>query len=88
MTLRVFSPEGEVLLNRAIGGYMGHVGSSITYGLRADRGAYRELSGWRTGIEDLVGDEYVEIPSIRRGNCGRVVSARMRRGVVDVEQLF
>jgi hypothetical protein len=88
MTLRVSGPEGEVRLNRAIGDYMGHMGSRITYGLRADSGVSGELSGWRMGIEDLIGDEYVEIPDTRRGSCGHVVNARIRRGVVDVEQLF
>jgi hypothetical protein len=82
MTLRVFDPEGEVRLNKVIGGYVGHVGSKITYDLRADGGC-----DWITGIDDLVGEGDDECRERFRGKCGHLLTAR-GMGTVKVEELF
>ncbi|KAF1836229.1 hypothetical protein BDW02DRAFT_494125 [Decorospora gaudefroyi] len=92
MAVRVFDPEGKVRLDKAIGGYVGLVGSKITYDLKADGGSSSERSSWITGIEDLVGDRDTEgadgEPRHMRGSCGHVVGVRVGKNVVRVEEMF
>jgi hypothetical protein len=89
MSVRVIDPEGKVRTNKTIGGYVGRVGSTITYDLKADRGGVAEPSGWLAGIGDLVGNGGTDAQDdAMRDNCGHLVGARMGRGVVGVEQLF
>jgi hypothetical protein len=57
-----------------IGGYVGHVGSKITYDLRADGGS-PERSDWILGIDDLVGKGGEEGRERVRGSCGHLVTA-------------
>ncbi|KAF1947848.1 hypothetical protein EJ02DRAFT_472252 [Clathrospora elynae] len=95
ITVRVFDPEGEVRVNKVIGGYIGHVGSKITYDLRADGDKKRRLNaepgGWITGICDLVG-ELEDDSAIRSGHhwgsCGHRVGGRVGGNVVRVKELF
>jgi hypothetical protein len=86
MTVRVYDPEGEVRLNKFIGGYVGQVGSKITYDLRAD-GRSVERSEWIMGIDDLVGEGESNGRERVRRCCGHLVSAR-GRVAVRVEELF
>jgi hypothetical protein len=86
MTIRVYDPEGEIRLNKVIGGYVGQVDSKITYDLRAD-GHSAERSEWIMGIDDLVGEGENDGRERVRGCCGHLVSARARVAV-RVEELF
>ena len=86
MTVRVYDPEGEVRLNKVIGGHIGHVGSKMTYDLKADRSSL-ERTEWITGIDDLVGaGEDKGKERTGRGGCGHLVGAG--RGAVRAEELF
>jgi hypothetical protein len=85
MTVRVYDPEGEVRLNKVIGGHIGHVGSKITYDLRAARNSL-ERTEWITGIDDLVrrGEDKGK-ERTGRGGCGHLAKGR---GAVRAEELF
>jgi hypothetical protein len=86
MIVRVYDPEGVVRLNKVIGGYVGQVGSKLSYDLRADGGS-AERSVWVTGIDDLVEEADDNAGERVRASCGHLVGAR-RRTAVKVENLF
>lgn len=92
MTLRVYNPEGVLRLEKNIGGFMGQVGSKITYELRAPRSGMNcpERSEWIAGVEDLVGEmEGADEERERsRGVCGHLIRGRVGKSVVTVEDIF
>jgi hypothetical protein len=90
MIVRVFDTEGDVRVNKAIGGHIGRIDSKITYELRADvESAGR--SEWITGIDDLMGDagdEGTDLFERNRGSCGHVANRGIGRSVARVDNLF
>jgi hypothetical protein len=87
MTVRVLNPEGEVEVNKVIGGHVGHIGSKITYDLRADTETVGK-SGWLAGMSDLARSaENTDIFERNRGGCGHLVP-NGGNNVVGVDDLF
>ena len=96
MTVRVYDPEGALCLEKDIGGFMGQIGSKITYQLTADRSQascelagidYPERSEWIAGIEDMVGEMEDAECERSRGSCGHLVGGRVGKNVVTVEDI-
>ncbi|CAN9124252.1 unnamed protein product [Alternaria alternata] len=83
MVIRVFDPEGEVRVNKIIGGHIGHIDSKITYDIKT-----AGRSGWITGIADLVGDKGTELLRCNRASCGHFVSGGTGHSVLMAEDLF
>lgn len=89
MTICVSSPEGEVKVNKIIGGHVGYVGSKITYDLRADNETVGRTE-WIVGMNDLVGNaekENQDMFESSRRSCGHLVGSG-GGNVVGVEDLF
>ncbi|KAI4955195.1 hypothetical protein J4E91_001053 [Alternaria rosae] len=89
MTICVSSPEGEVKVNKIIGGHVGYVGSKITYDLRADNETVGRTE-WIVGMNDLVGNaekENRDMFESSRRSCGHLVGSG-GGNVVGVEDLF
>ncbi|KAF1841952.1 uncharacterized protein K460DRAFT_388761 [Cucurbitaria berberidis CBS 394.84] len=99
MTVRVYDPEGILRLEKDIGGFMGQIGSKITYHLKADKSRSGhglvgingpERSEWIIKIEDLVGESEaadVECEDSRR-DCGHLVGSRVGDSFVRAEAIF
>ncbi|CAN9140093.1 unnamed protein product [Alternaria alternata] len=83
MVIRVFDPEGEVRVNKIIGGHIGHIDSKITYDIKT-----AGRSGWITGVADLVGDKGTELLRCNRASCGHFVSGGTGHSVLMAEDLF
>ncbi|CAO2647905.1 Nn.00g088270.m01.CDS01 [Neocucurbitaria sp. VM-36] len=99
MTVRVYDPERVLRLEKELGGFMGQIGSKITYDLTADRSrSDQDLVGiddaernlWITGIEDLVGgtDDADAAHDRFWSECGHLVGGRVNRAVVRTEDIF
>lgn len=99
ITMRVYDPDGILRVEQDIGGFMGQIGSKITYDLEADRSRLgqglvgiddSERSQWLTGIDDVVsGNEAADAGYERfRGDCGHLVSGRVRKSAARVEDMF
>ena len=95
MKVRLYNPSNDAQSNRAIGGFVGHVGSQITYDLRPDRrrmcdtvaGNGEERNEWMTNVEDLVGEQDLGGSGTRRklwNECGHRVTGK----TVMMEELF
>jgi hypothetical protein len=97
MTVRVYDPQGELKINKAVGGFIGRLGSQIIYDLGVDRGRRTSsvnLEGsnaWITNIEDLVSAHDAEGMQSRetmRGSCGHRIGGNSMNQSVVVEELF
>ncbi|KAH6545739.1 hypothetical protein HBI81_008770 [Parastagonospora nodorum] len=95
MKVRLYNSSNDAQSNRAIGGFVGQVGSQITYDLRPDRRRMcdavaedgEERNEWITNIEDLVEEQDLSGSGTRRklwNECGH----RVRGKTVLVEELF
>jgi hypothetical protein len=100
ITVRVHDSNGVLRMEKAIGGFIGTVGSKIRYDLKADRdrmfggsvdnGEY-EGSTWITSIQDLTGEtapKHCTLRSRSWGSCGHPVGGQVGRNVVHVKDLF
>lgn len=88
VSFRLFDPEGELRVEKAIGGYIGQIGSMIEYNLKADRDEYCQT--WITGVHDLMGScdsENAATTGHRLGSCGHIVE-RSRYNVAMIDDLF
>ncbi|KAF2828636.1 hypothetical protein CC86DRAFT_444791 [Ophiobolus disseminans] len=99
MTVRVYDPSGDLKVNKVVGGFIGQVGSKITYDLRADRGRTlgdtfgdaEDRNQWITNTDDLVGVVDTDGEESRErswGSCGHRLGGRIGKNVVLVDQLF
>jgi hypothetical protein len=96
MTVRVHDPNGDVKINKVIGGYLGQLGSHITYDLQADRGrtfnvVVEEQNEWITNVADLIGAPIAENAQLRekvRVNCEHRKGGKVWRQAVMAEELF
>jgi hypothetical protein len=97
MTVRVYDPQGELKINKAVGGFIGRLGSQIIYDLEVDRGRRTSsvnLEGsnaWITNIEDLVSAhdaEGMQSQETMRGSCGHRIGGNSMNQSVVVEELF
>jgi hypothetical protein len=95
MTVRVYDPNNDLLINKVIGGFVGKVGSQIIYDLEADEGRMNgtstaegaERNDWITNVEDLVSNQDHEVVTAHERlwtACGH----RARANTVMVEELF
>lgn len=95
MKVRLYNPSNDAQSNRAIGGFVGQVGSQITYDLRPDRRRMcdtiaengEEQNEWITNIEDLVEEQDLSGSGTRKklwNECGHRVTGK----TVMVEELF
>jgi hypothetical protein len=80
--IRVSDCDSQLRIDKSLGGYMGNVGSNITYDIRPDRRrvGVDEKDGedgnqWITGVGDVIG-EWEIVPNSRAidgcGHFGRV----------------
>jgi hypothetical protein len=96
MTVRVHDPNGDVKINKVIGGYLGEIGSQITYDLQADRGrtfnvVVEEQNEWITNVDDLIGAPIAENAQLRekpRVNCEHRKGEKLWKQAVMAEELF
>jgi hypothetical protein len=99
MAVRVFDPNGDLKMDKVVGGFIGSIESKITYDLTPDRSCTLrytedrpcERSEWITNIEDLIGEREGQIPVLHerfRGGCGHLISGRVGRDVVAVREMF
>lgn len=88
VTVRVFDSNGDLTINRTVGGFIGSIDSKITYNLTPDRSCTGEQSGWIISVEDLTGESDAALHARVRGGCGHLIGGRVGRNVVMVDDLF
>ncbi|KAJ4377858.1 hypothetical protein N0V83_000688 [Neocucurbitaria cava] len=99
ITMRVYDPDGILRVEQDTAGFMGQIGSKITYDLEADTSRSgqglvgiddSERSQWLTGIDDVVsGKEAADAGYEQfRGDCGHLSGGRVRKCATRVEDMF
>jgi hypothetical protein len=96
MAVRVYNPNGDLKINKAVGGFIGRLDSRVTYDLGADKGRasgvdHEGSNAWITNVEDLVGSQDAEGAQLRerlRGTCGHWIGGKLLNQSVMAEDLF
>ncbi|KAH7400865.1 hypothetical protein DE146DRAFT_612508 [Phaeosphaeria sp. MPI-PUGE-AT-0046c] len=96
MTVRVFVPDGNLGIEKTIGGFVGRVNSWITYDVRTDRddifnAESEPRSEWLMNAEDLCGErgaEYAHSQLRKMRSCGHHTGENLWNQTVLAEDLF
>ena len=95
ITFRIFDPEGELQLERSSAGFVGQIGSPITYELKADRNKGSSTTGedkldrseWIAATDELLGQEEAESVDYARrwGACGHFRGEKSWRAMASLD---
>jgi hypothetical protein len=98
MKIRVYDPNGDLQINRAVMGFVGRLDSQITYELRADRDCISaaadnasEQNEWTVNVEDFVDGQIYASTQPRDklpNSCGHRIGKTTWKDAVMVDELF
>jgi hypothetical protein len=98
MKIRVYDPNGNLQINKAVRGFVGRIDSQIIYELGADRGCISgaadnasEQNQWIVNVEDFLdGQVYASTEARDKlfGSCGHRIGERTWKNAVMVDELF
>jgi hypothetical protein len=99
MIIRVYNPDGDLKMDKIVGGFIGEVGSRIVYDMSVDRGRMLgdindgdvERNEWITNTEDLLGKvdhEGTQCAGRLWRRCGHWVEGQLKTKADTMDELF